>query len=46
MRRIAETFRRAGVEVLVEATEARGSAGEPGAGRNQRRLRRGICLRR
>ena len=28
MRRIAETFRRGGVEVLVEATEARGSAGE------------------
>ncbi len=27
MRRIAETFRRAGVEVVVEATQARGSAG-------------------
>jgi diacylglycerol kinase (ATP) len=28
MRRIAEIFRRAGVEVMVEATEARGSAGQ------------------
>ena len=28
MRRIAEIFRRAGVEVLVEATQARGSAGD------------------
>jgi diacylglycerol kinase (ATP) len=28
MRRIAELFRRAGVEVLVESTEARGAAGE------------------
>src|ERR1700674_2023133 len=27
LRRIAEIFRRAGVEVLVEATQARGSAG-------------------
>jgi len=27
MHRIAEVFRRAGVEVLVEATQARGSAG-------------------
>ena len=46
MRRIAEIFRRAGVEVVVEATQARDSAGPPGACGHQRRLRRGVCLRR
>jgi len=46
MRRIAEIFCRAGVEVAVEATQARDSAGPPGPRGHQWGLRRGVCLRR